>query len=74
MCPAPTHLRGRRIDVEAKARYATGHDKQSLIQEAFEVKLARYGGVYMIADGVEWGADNKPDVSGVIARLREACG
>lgn len=66
--------RGRLAGVEVKGP----GDRQSVIQAAWELAIQRAGGVYVLAEKIKWGVGDRgrlvPDVSGVIARLREACG
>ncbi len=73
MCPAPYHLRGQRWDLEVKASYGRGRDRQSPIQEAFELKLKKHGGEYLLVERIGW-KDGKVDVSGVLEALRNLIG
>jgi hypothetical protein len=72
-CPAPTHLRGVRIEAEVKADWKSGRDRQSPVQEAFEAKVLSMGAVYTLVDRIGW-LNGKPDLSGVLVRLRELIG
>lgn len=66
---APT---GRRVEVEIKAEYGRGRDHQSPVQQAFQRRMESMGGIYLLAERIGWTAVGKPDVSGVIERLRTA--
>ena len=70
-CPAPYHLRGQRWDLEVKADYGRSRDRQSPIQEAFELKLKKHGGEYLLVERIGW-LNGKPDLSGLITFIREA--
>lgn len=72
-CPAPYHLRGQRYDLEVKADYTSGRDRQSPIQEAFEIKLKFHGGEYLLVERIGW-LNGKPDLSVLINSLRDAIG
>lgn len=71
MCPAPTHLRGVRIEGEVKAKYAKGKDVQSPVQQAFQAKIESMGATYRLIDNVDW-LNGKPDISQVIEEIRNA--
>lgn len=70
-CPAAYHLRGQRYDLEVKADYGRSRDRQSPIQEAFEIKLKKHGGEYLLVERIGW-LNGKPDLSNLIAALRTA--
>lgn len=63
---APT---GRRLEVEVKAEYSKGRDRQSPVQEAFQNRIESMGGVYLLVERIGW-ANGKPDVSAVVEVLR----
>lgn len=65
---APT---GRRIEVEIKAEYERGRDRQSIVQQAFQKKVEAMGGIYLVVERIGWGDDGKPNVSAVMERLRK---
>lgn len=62
---------GRRIEIEIKAEYAHGRDRQSPVQEGFQRRLEAMGGIYMIVERIGWGANGRPDVSECVGRLRK---
>lgn len=61
---------GRRIEIELKAEYERGRDRQSVVQQAFQKKVQSMGGVYLLVERIGWNADGKPDLSEVIEKLR----
>ncbi len=61
---------GRRCEVECKADYSRGRDRQSPVQEAFQRRIEAHGGIYFLADHIRWGPDGKPDVSEVMEKLK----
>ncbi len=61
---------GRRLEIEIKADYQHGRDRQTPIQEAFQRRLESMGAIYLLVERVGWGADGKPDLSVVIKQLR----
>lgn len=69
MCPAPTHLRGVRIEAEVKAKYKRGADVQSRVQEAFQAKMESMGAVYQLIDNIDWDC-GKPDIRPVLEKLK----
>lgn len=60
---------GRRIELEVKAEYGRGRDRQSPVQQAFQKRMESMGAIYLLVERVGWGADGKPDVSAVIEQL-----
>ena len=64
--------RGRLAGVEIKGP----GDRQSPVQQAWQLALEKAGGVYILAEKIKWRAGDRgrlvPDVSGVLSRLREA--
>lgn len=62
---------GRRIELEIKAEYANGRDRQSPVQQAFQKRMQAMGAVYLLVERIGWGADGKPDVSLVMDQLRK---
>lgn len=66
---APT---GRRCELEIKADYVRGRDRQSPVQEAFQRRIEAMGGLYVMVERIGWGTNGRPDVSGVIEKLRDS--
>ncbi len=73
LCPAPTHLRGVRIEAEVKAKYRKGGDSQSPVQEAFQAKIEGMGAIYQLIDGIDW-CDGRPSISATLGKLKQAIG
>lgn len=61
---------GRRVEVEIKAEYVHGRDRQSAVQEAFQRRIETLGGIYLLVERIGWTSVGKPNVSDVIERLK----
>lgn len=63
---------GCRIEVEVKAEYEHGRDRQSIKQEAFQRLIEGHGGIYILVERVGWGEDRRPDLTAALEMISKA--